>query len=163
MFKVGIITASDKGAAGQRIDKSGEVIREMVTAVGYKVEGYHLIPDERKLISETIIELADITGVDLILTTGGTGFSPRDWTPEATKDVIHREAQGIAEAIRYHSLSITPKAMLSRGIAGIRNQCLIINLPGSPKAVSECLEYIIPALHHGLEILIGKAGECGRP
>ncbi len=163
MFKVGIITASDKGAAGQRIDESGKLIREMVTAYGFMVTDYRLVPDDQSLISRKIMELADDEGVDLILTTGGTGFSPRDWTPEATKDVIHREAQGIAEAMRAHSLSITPKAMLSRGVAGIRNNCLIVNLPGSPKAVKENLECILPALPHGLEILKGQAGECGQP
>lgn len=162
MFKVGIITASDKGAAGQRVDESGKVIRELVTAHGFMVTGYRLVPDDRLLISEQIMELADNEGVDLILTTGGTGFSPRDWTPEATRDVIHREAQGIAEAIRSYSLTITPKAMLGRGIAGIRDKCLIINLPGSPKAVRESLEYVLPVLPHGLEILKGEAGECGQ-
>lgn len=162
MFKVGIITASDKGAAGQRIDASGQLIREMVTAYGFTVTDYRLVPDDRSLISRKIMELADDEGVDLILTTGGTGFSPRDWTPEATADVIHRQAPGIAEAMRGHSMTITPKAMLSRGLAGIRNQCLIINLPGSPKAVKENLECILPALPHGLEILTGKAVECGQ-
>ena len=162
MFKVGIITASDKGAAGQRVDESGAVIRDLVTEQGYIVTSYRLVPDDRILISKQIVELADNDCVDLIVTTGGTGFSPRDWTPEATRDVIHREAQGIAEAIRAYSLTITPKAMLSRGIAGIRNQCLIINLPGSPKAVRESLEYILPVLPHGLEILRGEAGECGQ-
>jgi len=162
MFKVGIITASDKGAAGQRVDESGKLIREMVTAYGFMVTDYRLVPDDRSLLSRTMMELADDEGVDLILTTGGTGFSPRDWTPEATKDIIHREAPGIGEAMRAHSMTITPKAMLSRAIAGIRNQTLIINLPGSPKAVRENLECILPALPHGLEILTGQSGECGQ-
>ncbi len=162
MFKVGIITASDKGAAGQRVDESGKIIREMVTAYGFMVTDYRLVPDDQSLISRTMMELADDEGVDLILTTGGTGFSPRDWTPEATKDVIHREAPGITEAMRAYSMTITPKAMLSRAIAGIRNQCLIINMPGSPKAVRENLECILPALPHALEILTGQSGECGQ-
>lgn len=162
MFKVGIITASDKGAAGQRVDESGKLIREMVTAYGFMVTDYRLVPDDRSLLSRTMMELADDEGVDLILTTGGTGFSPRDWTPEATKDVVHREAPGIGEAMRAYSMTITPKAMLSRAIAGIRNQTLIINLPGSPKAVRENLECILPALPHGLEILTGQSGECGQ-
>lgn len=161
MFKIGIITASDKGAAGQREDISGKVIGEIMEGAGYEVAAYSLVPDERKVLSDEMMDMVDNKGVDLVLTTGGTGFSPRDWTPEATKDIIHREAPGIAEAMRYYSLQITPKAMLSRGIAGIRNRALIINLPGSPKAVRENLESILPALHHGLEILIGKASECG--
>jgi molybdenum cofactor synthesis domain-containing protein len=162
MFKVGIITASDKGAAGLRVDESGKVVREMVTAYGFSVTNYRLVADDRSLLARTMMELADDEDLDLILTTGGTGFSPRDWTPEATLDVIHRQAPGIAEAMRAHSMKITPKAMLSRGIAGIRNQCLIINLPGSPKAVRENLECILPALPHGLAILTGQSGECGQ-
>ena len=162
MFKVGIITASDKGAAGLRVDESGKVVREMVTSYGFSVTNYRLVADDRSLLARTMMELADDEDLDLILTTGGTGFSPRDWTPEATLDVIHRQAPGIGEAMRAHSMKITPKAMLSRGIAGIRNQCLIINLPGSPKAVRENLECILPALPHGLEILTGRSGECGQ-
>lgn len=161
MFTVGIITASDKGAAGLREDISGKVIREMMEGAGYRVVKYKMVPDERIVLADTMKNFIDQEQVDLVLTTGGTGFSPRDWTPEATKDIIHREAPGIAEAMRYHSLSITPKAMLSRGVAGIRNKSLIINMPGSPKAVRENLECILPALGHGLEILIGKATECG--
>lgn len=160
MFKVGIITASDKGAAGQRVDESGRLLKEMVTAHGFTVEIYRMVADDQALISQTIIEFTDEVGVDLILTTGGTGFSPRDWTPEATKAVIDREAPGIAEAMRAHSMKVTPKAMLSRGVAGIRKRCLIINLPGSPKAVRENLECVLPALTHGLEILTGQVGEC---
>ena len=160
MFKVGILTASDKGYAGEREDKSGQVIKEIMLHNGYEISNYKVLPDERKVLSHEMIKMCDELNLDLILTTGGTGFSPRDWTPEATLDVIHRQATGISEAMRYNSLTITPKGMLSRGISGIRNSTLIINLPGSPKAVRENLEYIIPALKHGLEILKGTASEC---
>lgn len=163
MYKVGIITASDKGSKGEREDVSGLVIQEMATAAGYEVVSIKIVPDEREALSLEMIRLADIVGVHLILTTGGTGFSKRDVTPEATKSVIEREAPGIAEAIRYNSLQITPKGMLSRGIAGIRGETLIINLPGSPKAVRESLTYILEPVFHGLQILIGDDAECGQP
>lgn len=162
MFKVGIITASDKGYKKEREDLSGKVINDMVTEKGYKVERYVILPDEEDMIYKEIVYMADELGVDLILTTGGTGFSPRDVTPEATRKAVDRLAPGISEAIRYYSLQITSRAMLSRGISGIRNKTLIINLPGSPKAVRESLEYIIDAVHHGLEIMTGKTGECAR-
>lgn len=162
MFKVGIVTASDKGARGERVDKSGELIKDMMTSNGYKVIQWKILPDDRERIAKELIELSDNFKLDLILTTGGTGFSPRDWTPEATLDIIDRQAPGISEAMRYYSLKITPKAMLSRGVSGIRGETLIINLPGSPKAVKENLESILLALKHGLEILKGIAGECAR-
>lgn len=162
MFKVGIITASDKGYKKEREDLSGKVIKDIVTEKGYQVEKYIVLPDEENMIYEEIVYMADELGVDLILTTGGTGFSTRDVTPEATRKAIDRLALGISEAIRYYSLQITSRAMLSRGISGIRNKTLIINLPGSPKAVRESLEYIIDAVHHGLEIMTGKTGECAR-
>lgn len=160
MFKVGIITASDKGSRGEREDKSGKLIKEMMSDNGYEVIKWNILPDEREIISGELKNMSDNLSIDLILTTGGTGFSPRDWTPEATLDVIDRQAPGISEAMRYYSLQITPKAMLSRGVSGIRGGTLIINLPGSPKAVKENLEFILPALKHGLEILKGIAGEC---
>lgn len=163
MYKVGIITASDKGSRGEREDVSGQVIKEMVTAAGYEVVSLKIVPDEREALSLEMIRLADVVGAHLILTTGGTGFSKRDVTPEATKSVIEREAPGIAEAIRYNSLQITPKGMLSRGLAGIRGETLIINLPGSPKAVRESLAYILDPVFHGLQILIGDDAECGQP
>lgn len=163
MYKVGIITASDKGSKGEREDVSGLVIQEMATAAGYEVVSIKIVPDEREALSLEMIRLADIVGVHLILTTGGTGFSKRDVTPEATKSVIEREVPGIAEAIRYNSLQITPKGMLSRGLAGIRGETLIINLPGSPKAVRESLAYILEPVFHGLQILIGDDAECGQP
>lgn len=162
MFKVGIITSSDKGFAGEREDKSGELIVEIVEAKGYKVERKIIVPDEEEAISKEIIYMADDLNIDLILTTGGTGFSPRDVTPEATIKVCDRMANGISEAIRNYSLSITPRAMLSRAVSGIRKQTLIINLPGSPKAVKESLDYIIDSVHHGLEILTDKAHDCAR-
>lgn len=162
MFKVGIITASDKGSKGEREDKSGRLIKEIMSSNCYKVEEWKILPDERDVISKELIDMCDNLKLDLILTTGGTGFSPRDWTPEATLDIIDRQAPGISEAMRYYSLQITPKAMLSRGVSGIRGETLIINLPGSPKAVEENLQFILPALKHGLEILKGIAGECAR-
>lgn len=162
MFTVGIITSSDKGFAGEREDKSGQLIAEIVEDKGYKVERKIIVPDEEEAISKEIIYMTDELNLDLILTTGGTGFSPRDVTPEATIKVCDRMANGISEAIRNYSLSITPRAMLSRAVSGIRKQTLIINLPGSPKAVKESLDYIIDSVHHGLEILTDKAHDCAR-
>jgi len=162
MFTVGIITASDKGSIGQRFDESGNLIQEMVERLGYLVKRYVVLPDEESKLEKEMIYMADELKIDLILTTGGTGFSVRDVTPEATKRVITREANGIAEAIRYYSLQITNRAMLSRAISGIRNHTLIVNLPGSPKAVKEALSFTLDAIHHGLEILLGEASECAR-
>ncbi len=162
MFRVGIITASDKGSVGAREDKSGEIIAEIMENKGYIVASKVIIPDEEDIIYNEIVNMADNLKVDLVLTTGGTGFSLRDVTPEATIKACDRMANGIAEAIRYYSLSITPRAMLSRGVSGIRNKTLIINLPGSPKAVKEALDYILDSVHHGLEILTGKDSECAR-
>jgi len=161
MFKAFIITASDKGSIGERVDKSGEVIREILEKNGYSVLGKKILPDDRTTLSSEMKALADSDDIDLILTTGGTGFSMRDWTPEATLDIVDRVVPGIPEAMRAYSMTITKKGMLSRSVAGIRGKCLIINLPGSPKAVKEILEYIIDPLEHGLEILIGSASECG--
>lgn len=162
MFRVGIITASDKGSIGEREDISGKTIREIVESKGYKVEKSIILPDDEKTLLDEMIYMADELKVDLILTTGGTGFSTRDVTPEATIKACDRMANGIAEAIRYYSLGITQRAMLSRAVSGIRGETLIINLPGSPKAVKESLEYIIDSLHHGLEILTGQTGDCAR-
>jgi len=162
MFKVGIITSSDKGATGEREDVSGAIIKEMVQEKGYKVIRQVILPDEKDLLEEEMKNMADNLAVDLILTTGGTGFSKRDVTPEATIQVCDRMAPGITEAIRYFSLKITPRAMLSRAVAGIRNDSLIINLPGSPKAVKESLEFCLDSVHHGLEILTGSDSECAR-
>ncbi|MDR2259286.1 MAG: MogA/MoaB family molybdenum cofactor biosynthesis protein, partial [Treponema sp.] len=160
--RIAIITASDKGFRGEREDQSGAVIREIAEKAGYRVESYTLLPDEQPLLEAEMKRVADQGLADLILTTGGTGFSPRDLTPEATLAVAERIAPGIAEAMRAHSLGVTKRAMLSRGTAVIRGKTLIINLPGSPKAVRENLEYIITELDHGLDILTGEAGDCAR-
>lgn len=162
VFKVGIITASDKGSRGEREDLSGVAIREKVTAAGWEVTDYAIVPDERETIAAKLREFADVKGLDLVLTTGGTGFGPRDVTPEATLDVVERLVPGIPELMRLESYKITPRAILSRAAAGIRGGALIINLPGSPKAVKENLDWILPALPHGLEILKGLTGECAR-
>jgi molybdenum cofactor synthesis domain-containing protein len=161
-MKVGILTVSDKGARGEREDRSGPAIREVVAAAGGEVVRYRVVPDETGPIRAALVEWAD-EGIDIVLTTGGTGFSPRDWTPEATQAVIERETPGISEAIRLAGMKKTPTAMLSRAVAGIRKSTLIINLPGSEKAVRESLEAILPALPHAVEILRGRAGDCGKP
>ena len=162
MYTVGIITSSDKGAKNERVDKSGGAIREIVEKYNMKVEKYVILPDERELLSAEMKNMSDILKLNLILTTGGTGFSVRDVTPEATADVIEREVPGIPEAIRQYSINITKRAMLSRAVAGIRKGTLIVNLPGSEKAVRESLEYCIEAVIHGIEILAGSAAECAR-
>ena len=158
-FQVGILTASDKGFAGEREDRSGPLIAQIMKGNGYEVIRQTIVPDEQELLAAEMIAMCD-AGADLILTTGGTGFSKRDVTPEATRQVIEREAAGITNAILYASLQITPKAMLSRATAGIRGKTLIINLPGSPKAVSEALDIIIQPLEHGLSIMLGLDSEC---
>lgn len=160
-FSVGIITVSDKGSRGERVDASGPAIEEMITKIGGRVGKYVIVPDEKQEIKDAIIEMSDKLGLELVLTTGGTGFSQRDVTPEATLEVIERNVPGIPEAMRARSLQVTPKAMLSRAQAGIRKSTLVINLPGSPKGVRENLEVILPALKHGIEILTGQASECG--
>lgn len=158
-MKVGILTVSDKGARGERKDTSGPAIREIMARIKAEVVCYQVVPDDPEIISKKLIEWSD-QELDLILTTGGTGFSPRDNTPEATRAVIEKEAPGISEAIRYYGLQKTSKAMLSRGVSGIRKQTLIINLPGSEKAVREGLDAIIGALPHAVEVLSGQAKEC---
>lgn len=162
MKRVAIITSSDTGYRGEREDLSGSAIREIVEKNGYEVVSADILPDDRKMLSERMAEIADSGAAELILTTGGTGFSPRDITPEATEDIIDRRVPGIPEAMRAYSMTITKRAMLSRATAGIRKKTLIINLPGSPKAVKESLEYIIDALEHGIEIMTGEAGNCAR-
>lgn len=161
-FTAAWITLSDKGAKGEREDKSGPLIGQMLTEAGYNVVEEILIPDEPNMLKAQLIRLADQRQVNVILTTGGTGFAPRDRTPEATQEVCDRMAPGIAEALRAYSITKTPRGMLSRGVAGIRKQTLIINLPGSPKAVSECMEYLLTSLGHGLEMLLERSGECAR-
>ena len=162
MFNVAIICMSDKGSKGEREDLSTKVIEEIVISRGYNVTEKILIPDEIDIIKENLIRVCDDETANLILTTGGTGFSKRDVTPEATEEIIEKRVPGIPEAIRAYSMTITKRAMLSRATAGIRRNTLIINLPGSPKAVKESLEYIIDDLKHGLEILLGTAHECAK-
>lgn len=163
MYRVGIITSSDKGAAGEREDLSGPAIRELLPKEQYEVVSYRVIPDEKELLKKEIVRLCDEAGCHLVLTTGGTGFSRRDVTPEATMEAADRPVPGIAEAIRAYSMTITKRAMLSRAVSAIRGNTLIVNLPGSPKAVKEALEYLLDTLPHGLDILLGDAGECARP
>jgi molybdenum cofactor synthesis domain-containing protein len=161
MIRFSILVASDQGSAGQREDRSGPAIAALLKESGAELLESRLVPDERSLIAATLIQMCD-RGANLILTSGGTGFSPRDVTPEATLDVIERQVPGIPEAMRARSLAITPRAMLSRAVAGIRGRTLIINLPGSPKAVRECLEVVLPVLDHAIAILTGTTGECAR-
>ena len=162
MFTVGIITSSDKGYRGEREDKSGQVIEEIVSQNGFKVIKKVVLPDEKDLLEKEMINMCDNLNVNLLLTTGGTGFSKRDITPEATKSVIEREALGIVEAIRFYSLQITKRAMLSRATSGIRQNTLIINLPGSPKACKEALDFVLDDVKHGIEVLLGEAKDCAR-
>jgi len=161
-YSIGVLTLSDKGARGEREDESGRVLGEMVASLGAVVR-YEVIPDEEELIVETLVQWVDRDGLDLILTTGGTGLTARDVTPEATARVIEREVPGMAEAMRMESLRKTPHAMLSRALAGVRRCTLIINLPGSPRGVRENLEVVLPALGHALAKLKGDPSECARP
>ena len=161
-LRAAVITLSDKGSRGEREDLSGPLIVEMLTEAGYRVEETLLLPDGIQPLKNQLIRLADGRQMDLILTTGGTGFAPTDVTPEATMAVADRNAPGIAEAMRAYSLSITPRAMLSRAASVLRGRTLIVNLPGSPKAVKEHLEYILPSLEHGILLAGGRDGECAR-
>lgn len=161
-YRIAILTVSDKASRGEREDLCAPLIQEMVGQVG-EVVAYAIVPDEQEEIVAKLKEFCDDKGVDLVLTTGGTGFGPRDVTPEATLAVIEREAPGLPEAMRSYGLKSTPLAMLSRARAGIRGKALIINLPGSPAGVKEGLSVLLPALDHGLAILKGQAGECTRP
>lgn len=159
-YKIAVITISDKGAAGIREDKSGPLLAEKLADIG-GVAFMSIVPDERSEISAELLRLSE-EGVDLIVTTGGTGLSPRDITPEATLDIADRHVPGIAEAMRAGSMKYTDRAMLSRGVAVARGRCLIINLPGSPKAAGECLDIVKPVLNHALDILTANASECAR-
>ena len=161
-LRAAVITLSDKGSRGEREDKSGPLIVEMPHRRRLCGGRDDAPADEARALKAQLIRLADGRQVNLILTTGGTGFSPRDITPEATYAVADRNAPGIAEAMRYHSLSITPRGMLSRAASVLRGKTLIVNLPGSPKAVKENLEYILPSLGHGVRIAAGLDGECAR-
>ena len=161
-FKAAVITVSDKGARGERVDESGPAAKEMLEEAGYEVVETLIIPDEPEELKTELIRLADEVRADLVVTSGGTGFSMRDQTPEASLAVADRLAPGIAEAIRYQSMAVTNRAMLSRGVSVIRRQTVIVNLPGSPKAVRESLGYILDSLDHGIRILRGSASECAR-
>ena len=161
-YRVAILTASDKGSRGERVDLSGPLIQELVEAAGYTVGDYLILPDEQQQLADQLRAWSESGQIDLILTTGGTGFSPRDCMPEATLSVADRLVPGIAEAMRAYSLQITPRAMLSRATSVICRSTLIINLPGSPKAVRETLKYLLPALGHGLDILTSRDAECAR-
>jgi len=156
-----IVTISDKGYAGKREDKSGREIAALAERHGFAVAHYAILPDEAEAISAELRRLCDARAADVIFTTGGTGFAERDVTPEATLAVVERLCPGIPEAMRAFSFGLTRRAMFSRAVAGIRGKTLIVNLPGSPKAVRECLELVLPDLAHGLDILRGAAGECG--
>ncbi|PIE60496.1 MAG: molybdenum cofactor biosynthesis protein [Desulfobulbus propionicus] len=160
-FTCGVLTLSDKGARGERIDTSGKMLCGMLEQAGFVVREYQVLPDTQSMIEEKLVELVDTLQLDLIVTTGGTGVSPSDQTPEATRKVIDREVPGISEAMRAASLQKTVQAVWSRGIAGVRRHSLIINLPGSRKAARENLEAVLPALSHGLYKLQGGEADCG--
>lgn len=161
-MRAAIITASTKGYQNLREDLSGPEIEKLLVEAGFQVVSAKILPDDRNLLGEEMRRIADEGVAELLLTTGGTGFAPSDVTPEATEDVAEKLVPGIPEAMRYYSMQFTKRAMLSRAQAGIRKQTLIINLPGSPKAVRECLEYILPELTHGIQIMTGETGECAR-
>ncbi len=161
-MKVAIITSSDSASLGLREDGSGPIIQGIVERLGAEVVFYAVLPDEKEQLIRAMADIADRGAAELILTTGGTGFSPRDCMPEATLEIVERQVPGIPEAMRAYSMQFTGRAMLSRAMAGIRKQTLIVNLPGSPKAVSETLEYIYPQLEHGVAILTGAVTDCAR-
>ena len=159
-LRVGILTASDRSHRGEREDKSGRLLKRLAENISAEVIAYHVLPDEKDAIQKMLIHMADILHGDLILTTGGTGLAPRDVTPEATREILDREIPGIAEAIRAAGMSRKATAMLSRGLAGTRGKSLIINLPGSPHAVEEAFQVLLPILTHALELLRGEVSDC---
>ena len=162
MYSSAVVTVSDRGARGERPDEAGPLVASLLEAAGYAVVERRVVPDERAEIEAALIDLADRRRAALIVTTGGTGFSPRDVTPEATAAVCGRMAPGIPEAMRAASMAVTPRAMLSRAAAGIRDGSLIVNLPGSPKAARENLEAVLPTLEHGLKMLLGGPADCAK-
>jgi len=159
MVNIGILTISDKGWSGQRHDESGNAIRDGLSSLDNRVVKYEVVPDEADVIAEKLTEWADEGGIDLILTTGGTGLGPRDTTPEATLSIVDKIAPGFTEARRAETFKMVPHAILSRAVAGTRGKCLIINLPGSPRAVRECLEVVLPVIPHAIEIIKGEVTE----
>jgi len=161
MIKAAILTISDKGSRGEREDKSGAAIRDALRQIQAEVCDYKIVPDERPIIAAELRRMAK--QADVVLTTGGTGVGPRDVTPEATRDVIEKELPGFAEAMRMESYKVTPRAIISRALAGIHGKTLIVNLPGSPKAVAECLAVVLPAIPHTVELIRGEVVECARP
>ena len=162
MFKAAVVTVSDRSFRGERPDGGGPLVAEILKSAGYEVIRTAIVPDEQPQIQQILTEIADSGAVDLLVTTGGTGFAPRDVTPEATLAVCDRLTPGIPEAMRYASMQVTNRAMLSRAAAGIRKGTLIVNLPGSPKAARENLEAVLPALAHGLEMLSGRPADCAK-
>jgi molybdopterin adenylyltransferase len=158
-LRVGILTVSDKGAHGKRVDTSGKAIREMLASLGAEVEQYEVVPDEKEVIASRLREWADEADLGLILTDGGTGLSPRDVTPEATLEVVERLVPGMAEAMRQEGLNYTPMAMISRAVVGVRGCTLIVNLPGSERGVRQNLAYLLPVLTHAVEMVRGEAGD----
>lgn len=163
MLRIGILTVSDRSSTGQRVDTSGPVIADRLQAAGHKTAWYGIVPDEQVLIEEKLRYLCDELKVDAVLTTGGTGLSRRDVTPEATMRVAERQVPGIAEAIRVQSAEKAPRSMLSRGVAVTRGHALIINFPGSPKAVRECMDIVLPVLEHAAAVLRGAVNDCAEP
>ena len=162
MYRAAVLTVSDRVSRGERPDEGGPLVAELLKNAGYEVVRTDVVPDEQAQIEAALRQMADDGDIQLLVTTGGTGFAPRDITPEVTLSVAERNAPGIAEAMRYHSLTITPRGMLSRGVSVLRGKTLIVNLPGSPKAVKENLEYILPSLAHGIRLAAGLDGECAR-
>ena len=163
MLNAGILTISDKGSKGQRRDESGKAIRESLSSLDSRIVKYEIVPDEADVIADKLAQWADRGDIDIILTTGGTGLGERDTTPEATLSIVDKVVPGFTEAMRAETFKATPHAILSRAVAGVRGKCLIINLPGSPRAVRECLEVVLPTIPHAVEIIKGEVTEHTAP